>query len=99
MNHSLKYTFIANVWRYSGQGGWYFVSMPGDMSAEIREHLKWQESGWGRLKAKASIGQYEWETAIWFDTKKNTYLLPLKSEVRKKCGLHETNTVEVVIYI
>jgi hypothetical protein len=99
MHIGIKYTFIAHVWRYSGQAGWYFVSMPEDMSAEIRAHLKWQESGWGRLQVTASIGPHEWKTAIWFDTKKNTYLLPLKAEVRKKCRLKESDAVDVVLYV
>jgi hypothetical protein len=38
----------------------------------------------GRLKATAQIGDSIWKTAIWFDTKLNTYLLPLKAAIRKK---------------
>ena len=38
-----------------------------------------RREGWGRLKATAKIGNSEWATAIWFDTKINTYLLPLKA--------------------
>ena len=30
------------------------------------------------------IGNSEWKTAIWFDSKKKTYLLPIKAEIRKK---------------
>ena len=40
-----------------------------DISKEIRENLKWQEEGWGRMKATASVKQIEWDTAIWFDKK------------------------------
>ncbi len=49
-----------------------------------RENLKFLEEGWGRLKMTAKIGNTQWETAIWFDTKLNTYLLPLKAEIRKR---------------
>ncbi|MDD4087237.1 MAG: DUF1905 domain-containing protein, partial [Bacteroidales bacterium] len=42
------------------------------------------EEGWGRLKATAEIGKSVWKTAIWFDTKHQTYILPLKAEIRKK---------------
>ena len=54
------------------------------MAKEIREHFKQEEAGWGRLKVTASIGNTEWKTAIWFDTKRKTYLLPLKADIRKK---------------
>lgn len=79
----ITYTFQSVPWKYNGNGGWYFVSLPIDLSNEIRNNLKWQEEGWGRLKATARIGNTEWETAIWFDTKHNSYLLPLKAEIRK----------------
>jgi len=61
-----------------------FISLPISVSTEIRANLKWQEEGWGRLKVSAKIGNSEWNTAIWFDTKKETYLLPIKAEIRKK---------------
>lgn len=75
------------MWRSAGQGGWCFVSMPIEMSQEIREYLKGEEVGWGRMKATAMIGNTKWKTAIWFDTKHNTYLLPIKVDGRKKKDL------------
>ncbi|MFN8133926.1 MAG: DUF1905 domain-containing protein [Bacteroidales bacterium] len=80
----LKYEFTATPWHYASQGGWYFVSLPAEMAKEIRENLQWQEERLGTAKAKAQTGNSEWNTAIWFDTKHMTYLLPLKAEIRKK---------------
>lgn len=80
----LKYSFSNPVWQYNPPGGWYFVTLPTDLSREIRENARWQEEGWGRLKITARINNTEWKTAIWFDTKIGSYLLPLKAEVRKK---------------
>ena len=95
----IKYEFTATPWKYAGQGGWYFVSLPAEMSAEIRENLKWQEEGWGRLKAKAKTGKSEWQTAIWFDTKHMSYLLPLKAEVRKKENITANQEISITIWI
>ena len=83
----MKYEFTAKVWNYSstvGTGGWHIACLPKEMSKEIRENLGFLEEGWGRLKMTAKIGNTQWETAIWFDTKLDTYLLPLKAEIRKK---------------
>lgn len=99
MTGQLHYTFTAEVWKYSGTNGWYFVSLPIELSNEIRQHSQWQEEGWGRLKASATIGKTEWKTAIWFDTKQQRYLLPLKAEVRKKEGIEIGKIVEVSIVI
>lgn len=73
--------------------------MPREMAAEIREHLKWQEEGWGRLKAIAETGTSKWETAIWFDTKHKTYILPLKAEIRKKENIVLNQEIEVIVWI
>ena len=69
------------------------------MSAEIRNHFKREEEGWGRLKATAKIGDSEWKTAIWFDTKRNTYLLPLKAEIRKRENIVLGERVNVLIWV
>ncbi len=98
-NHKIKYAFKAKPWQHASPGGWYFVSLPKALAKEIREALKSEEEGWGRLKAIAKIGNTEWKTAIWFDTKVNTYLLPLKAEIRKKEQVKIENELEVVIWI
>ena len=95
MQAKIKYTFSGKLWRYAGQAGWYFISLPNEISKEIRENLKWQEEGWGRMKATVTIEKEEWRTAIWFDKKLNTYLLPIKADIRKKLKL-ETGQMLVV---
>ena len=95
----VKYEFSAIVWQYNGPGGWYFVSLPEEISEEIRTHLKLEEEGWGRLKVNAKVGKTEWKTAIWFDTKMNTYSLPLKSEIRKVEKLKKEENIEVQLWV
>jgi len=94
----IKYEFAARPWQYNGPGGWHFISLPTNLAKEIRNALK-SEEGWGRLKAIAKIGNSEWKTAIWFDTKLNTYLLPLKLEIRKKENLSIDKEVEAILWI
>jgi hypothetical protein len=69
------------------------------LAKEIRDNLKSEEEGWGRLKATAKIGNSEWQTAIWFDTKMNTYLLPLKAEIRRKEKLETDKNIKTIIWI
>ena len=96
----LKYEFEAKVWQYAApSGGWYFVSLPVDIAAEIRIILKSEEEGWGRLKARAKINNTEWDTAIWFDSKAKTYILPLKAEIRKKEKLEKDKNVRIIIWV
>lgn len=95
----IKYEFTSKVWKYTGPAAWYFVSLPENLAKEIRTNLKWQEEGWGRLKAIAKIGESEWQTAIWFDTKMNTYLLPVKAEIRSKEHLENGVRKKVIVWV
>ena len=99
MTGKIKFEFTAEVWPYSGPNGWYFVSLPTSISSEIRENLRWQEEGWGRMKTRAEIGNSQWETAIWFDKTHKTYLLPIKKEIRKKEALEEGKEIKTIIWI
>jgi hypothetical protein len=51
------------------------------------------------MKAFAQIGELIWETAIWFDTKMDTYVLPIKAEIRRKVNLHLNQSIEMKIWI
>jgi hypothetical protein len=93
------YQFTSKIWKTAEAGGWYFVTLPSELSKEIRKTFKIEEEGWGRLKTAAKVGNTEWKTTIWFDTKKNSYLLPLKSDVRKNEKLIENQEINVELYI
>ena len=95
----IKYEFVTKMWQHTGKGGWLFVSSPHDLGKEIRENLKSEEEGWGRLKAIAKIGNSDWETAIWFDRKHKTYLLPIKAEIRKKEKLEVDKDIKTIVWI
>lgn len=88
-------SFSAKVW-YSE---WYFITVPNDISKQIRERFKLFEEGWGRLKVVALTGNTEWKTALWFDTKSQTYLLPVKKEVRTKEKIGIGTEIMVEIWI
>lgn len=95
----IKYEYATKMWKDDSPGGWHFVSLPKILSKEIRENFKWQEEGWGRMKTHAQIGELIWETAIWFDTKADTYILPIKSEIRKKTNLKNNQNIKMNIWI
>ena len=93
----ITYEFTAQTWKPEGDCVWHFVSLPTEMSKEIRALRKSDEEGWGRLKIIARVGGSEWKTAIWFDTKHDTYLLPIKAEIRRKEKIEIGGSVGVVI--
>lgn len=73
--------------------------MPKALAARIRKKHDAAEEGWGRLKVTAHIGRSKWDTAIWFDRKAGSYLLPLKAAIRKGESLKEKDTVKVILKV
>lgn len=94
-----KYRFKGEVWKYKGHAGWHFVTLPKKLSVTIRKNHGFSEEGWGRLKAKAFTGDSEWQTAIWFDTKAESYLLPVKASVRKANGIKSGVEILVILQL
>lgn len=90
-----EYSFKGKIWKHKESGGWHFVTLPKRLSKEIRETHYVSEEGWGRLKVKASFSQSGWETSIWYDSKIGSYIIPIKSVIRKKESLAEGDRVEI----
>jgi hypothetical protein len=101
-SNKTEYKFTAKIFHYSTSAdmvGWTIVLLPKKMANEIRENLKHLEEGWGRMKAIAKIGNSEWQTSIWFDKKHETYILPVKAEIRKKEKIELDKESEITIFI
>lgn len=79
----MKCSVRGELWKYEGAAGWCFVTLSKALSAKIRKGHAEAEEGWGRLKAQVTIGKTSWKTSIWFDTKRDAYLLPVKTQIRK----------------
>ncbi|MDT7831092.1 DUF1905 domain-containing protein [Flavobacteriaceae bacterium S356] len=99
MTGKIKYQFSTKMWKHAPTGGWHFVSLPKTISKEIRESFGWQEEGWGRMKVIAEYKQHSWKTSIWFDTKAETYVLPIKADIRKKANLQINTKIEMVVWV
>ena len=93
----IPFEFKAQLWQYSGKSGWHFLNIPTKISLEIRSMFKSEEEGWGRLKTKATINEVSWDTAIWFNSEGNMYLLPVKTEIRKKAQLKAGDNLSIRI--
>lgn len=94
-----EYTFEAKVWLWSGDAPWHFVTLPKDMAEHITKMFGDQKRGWGSLPVAVMIGATSWNTSIFPDKKLASFVLPLKSEVRKKEGINVDQTIKVLIEI
>jgi len=82
----VQFEFEAEIWRWQARtdDGWLFVTVPEELSADIREVPR-MPRGFGSVRVRVRIGATEWMTSIF--PSGDTYALPLKKAVRKAEGL------------
>ncbi len=90
----MKYSFSSEIWLWQGKGAWHFVTLPKDISVEIKEAFGTGRPGFGSIRVSATIKDYSWQTSIFPDSKSGSYLLPVKAEIRKKAEISAGDTVE-----
>ncbi len=91
--------FSAKVKVYPGAAAWYYVTLPKSVAREIDFEHGHHKAGFGSLRVKVIIGVTNWQTSIFTDTKSNSYMLPLKSAVRKAERIEAGDTVQIKLEV
>jgi Domain of unknown function (DUF1905) len=89
------YSFTAPVWEYDGQAAWHFISLPEPDADEIDEVYGHRAKGFGSIRVRVTIGTTTWDTSIFPDNKRATYILPIKKAVRTAQNLTDGRTASV----
>lgn len=96
----LDFTFTNEVWIFAAsKASWHFVTLPKEMSADIKAFTKHLAKGFRSVKVTAKIGETTWSTSIFPDSKTGCYFLPLKASVRKAEGITKADSVTVDLKI
>ena len=91
------HAFQAELWRYDGEAGWYFVSLPMELADTIRTEHRPLARGFGSVKVLVTIGSSRWSTSVFPDATRGTYVLPVKKWVRRAEALDAGDAVPVEI--
>jgi Domain of unknown function (DUF1905) len=62
---------------------WYFVTIDGQASAEIRYAALGRVGGFGSIRVTATLGQTRWQTSLFPHKESGGFILPMKAAVRK----------------
>jgi len=95
----VRYEFTAPLWRHDGEAAWYFVTLPFDVADDIEERHGRTAGGFGSVRVRVRVGATEWATSVFPDTKRKSYLLPVKAAVRKAEGLVDGTPVAVALEV
>ncbi len=94
------YNIKTEVWLYPSEAAaWHFVSVPKKESEEIKNNFGKQRRGWGSIPVTVTMGKTAWETSIFPDKKSGTYILPLKSAVRKAERVSKGDIVRLTLQL
>jgi hypothetical protein len=98
----MKVVFDAELWVWDARraDSWVFVSLPVDVSEEIRDLTgAGERRGFGAVRVRVGLGGSEWTTSIFPDAKRGLYVLPVKRAVRKTEGLDAGDTATVTVEV
>lgn len=96
----LEFSFKSEVWLWQAEkGAWHFVTLPSDISEDIKAFTKHLARGFRSVKVEARIGETSWKTSIFPSKEHGAYILPLKKSVRvaEDIGLNSTVSVDLSI--
>ncbi len=99
----LSFEFTAECWLWKAEkAAWHFITLPQDKSEEIKffnENMHEKQRGWGAVRVTVTIGATSWETSIFPASQLNAYILPIKSDMRKKEKISAGNQVKAQLTI
>ena len=93
------FEFAAPLWRYPGDDGWYFVSLPARISADVSDVAAGIRRGFGSVRVAVTVGATSWQTSVFPDSKTGAYLLPVKKAVRAAEHLKAGDQVQAKLHI
>jgi hypothetical protein len=99
MSVNKNFSFSSKVWLYPGKAAWHFLTLPKNLADEISENFGYFKQGWGSIKVVVKIQETVWETSIFQDKKSQSYLLPIKSAIRKKLDIKENDEITINLEI
>ena len=82
----IAFTSLLWIWRSEAAGSWYFVTVPEELSAEIKAQALGSPRGFGSVRVEATIHDVTWRTSV-FPLNSGGYILPVKADVRRKARI------------
>ncbi len=92
----MEITFTAPLWRWEGDAGWYFITVPEHLSDEL-EDAHGGQRGFGSIRVSVTVGETTWQTSVFPSTQHRAFVLPVKKQIRQREGIDEGDPVDVTL--
>ena len=87
------FSFEARVIYWRGPQPYFFAPVPAGHAVAIRAAARFVSYGWGVIPVEARIGDVTFTTSLF--PKDDTYLLPIKTAVRRKTNVTAGDVIAV----
>lgn len=88
--------FKTKIWVWQGgKASWYFVTLPHDDAVTLKLHHAFNVRGFGSIRVQAKIGNTTWQTSVFPSTKDKSYILPIKTAVRRSENITKDDIVTI----
>ncbi len=95
----LDFTFDAELWIYPAEKThWHFITLPVVVSDEIKFFIT-SRNGFGSVRVTVTIGAMRWKTSIFPYKEAQSFILPIKKDVRAQENLHAGDAATINLYI
>jgi hypothetical protein len=91
------YEFDASPWLWEGEAAWHFVTLPGEISDDIKARQVGGRRGFGSVRVSVTVGATTWQTSVFPSKEIGAYILPLKKAVRVSESLTTNKAVHVAL--
>lgn len=92
------FAFTGILWRSEADDAWRFVTVPVDLTEDIR-FAAGPPKGFGSVPVEVTVGATTWRTSLFPDTRRGSFLLPIKRAVRQAEGLDDGDEVPVTLRV
>jgi hypothetical protein len=90
----ISFTAPLKIWTFA-DGTSHFMSVPEELTGEIKFHAMETPRGFGSVKVDATVEGFTWRTSIFPSKSSGGYFLPVKIEVLRKTGIAPDDEVTV----
>jgi hypothetical protein len=92
----LTVRFTGALWRWQGDAPWHFLTVPPEVSDDVREAAG-APVAFGSVRVTVTVGGTTWSTSLFPHKESGGYLLPVKKDVRVREDLQVGEPVDVLL--
>ena len=89
-------TGLLKIWR-NDEGRMHFMSVPAEVSAEIRARAMLVRRGFGSVRVEVRLSDVTWRTSVFPSKDTGGYFLPVKMDVIRKADIAAGDEISVTL--